>query len=52
MAIGVLMHRYSLVRAQAQERLQGLARIDSRSLEQQARIVLEAVELLAAPPAR
>jgi response regulator NasT len=52
MAIGVLMHRYSLVRAQAQERLQGLARIDSRSLEQQARIVLAAVELLAAPPAR
>jgi two-component system, response regulator PdtaR len=51
MAIGVLMHRYSLVRAQALVRLQGLARIDSRSLEQQARIVLEAVEVLAAPSA-
>ena len=47
MAIGVLMHRYSLQRAQAAERLQRLAREEGRSLSDQAERLVEAVELLA-----
>ena len=47
MAVGVLMHRYSLDRAAAAERLKSLARNEGRSLEEQADRVLEAVELLA-----
>jgi response regulator NasT len=47
MAVGVLMHRYSLPRAQALERLQRLAASDGHPLVLQAERVLEAVELLA-----
>ena len=47
MAVGVLMHRYSIDRAAAAERLKSLARNEGRSLEEQADRVLEAVELLA-----
>ena len=47
LAIGVLMHRYSLSRAQARQRLQRLADDDGRSLADQALRLVEAVELLA-----
>ena len=47
MAIGVLMHRYSLQRTQAADRLQRLAREEGRSLADQAERLVEAVELLA-----
>ena len=47
MAVGVLMHRYSLQRAQALQRLQKLASDEQRSLVDQAERLLEAVELLA-----
>lgn len=46
MAIGVLMHRYSLARGPARERLQRLAETEQRSLVDQAERLLEAVELL------
>lgn len=46
MAVGVLMHRYSLSRGQALERLQRLAAAEGRPLVQQAERLLEAVELL------
>ncbi|MDB5819485.1 MAG: response regulator, partial [Rhizobacter sp.] len=46
MAIGVLMHRYSLARGQALERLQRMASSESRPIEDQARRLLEAVEML------
>ena len=48
-AVGVLMHRYSLPRAEALERLQRLATADGRTLSQQAAALLDAVELLARP---
>jgi response regulator NasT len=48
MAVGVLMHRYSLTRAQALERLQRLAAAEGKPLVQQAERLLEAVELLSA----
>lgn len=48
-AVGVLMHRYSLPRAEALERLQRLATADGRTLSQQASALLDAVELLARP---
>jgi response regulator NasT len=51
MAVGVLMHRHSLVRAQAFERLHRLAQGERRSIEAQAKLLLEAVELLALPAA-
>jgi len=51
MAVGVLMHRYSLSRAAALERLHRLAATDQRSVIDQAVRVLEAVELLASPDA-
>jgi response regulator NasT len=51
MAVGVLMHRFSLVRGAAMERLQRLADADRRSLAEQAERVLEAVESLSLPPA-
>ncbi len=47
MAVGVLMHRYSLDRVAAGERLESLAHSEGRTLEEQAERVLEAVELLA-----
>jgi response regulator NasT len=46
MAVGVLMHRYSLGRGPALERLQRLAAAEQRSLGDQAERVLQAVELL------
>ena len=49
MAVGVLMHRYSLQRAQALSRLQKLAADEQRSLADQAERLVDAVELLARP---
>jgi len=49
MAVGVLMHRYSLPRGQALQRLQKLADDEGRSLADQAERLIEAVELLARP---
>ena len=49
MAVGVLMHRYSLSRTAALERLQKLATTESRPLHVQAERLLEAVELLSKP---
>ncbi len=49
MAVGVLMHRYSLHRSAAFERLHRLAAAEQHSMAEQARRVLEAVELLASP---
>ena len=49
MAVGVLMHRYSLPRAAALERLQRLAATESRPLQVQAERLLDAVELLSKP---
>ncbi|MCV2367384.1 response regulator [Roseateles oligotrophus] len=48
-AVGVLMHRYSLSRQDALERLQKLAVVENRDLAQQARLLVEAVEMLAQP---
>jgi DNA-binding response OmpR family regulator len=49
MAVGVLMHRYSLPRAQAFERLHRLASAEKTPIEEQAERLLRAVELLAMP---
>jgi response regulator NasT len=49
MAIGVLMHRFSLTRAAAFERLHRLATAEKLSIDEQAARLLEAVERLAAP---
>ena len=49
MAVGVLMHRYSLQRGQALDRLRRLATAEQRSLLEQAGRLVEAVELLAKP---
>ncbi len=49
MAVGVLMHRYSLQRADALMRLQKLAGDEGRTLEDQAARLIDAVELLARP---
>jgi response regulator NasT len=49
MAVGVLMHRYSLPRAQAFERLHRLATAERMPIEEQAERLLRAVELLAMP---
>ncbi len=46
MAVGVLMHRYSLARGPALERLRRLAQTENRSLADQAERLLQAVELL------
>ncbi|HWH83350.1 MAG TPA: response regulator [Burkholderiaceae bacterium] len=51
MAIGVLMHRFSLARAPAFERLHRMAAAEKLTLDAQASRVLEAVERLAPPPA-
>lgn len=48
-AVGVLMHRYSLQRDEALARLEKLAAAEGKPLEEQARRLLEAVELLAQP---
>jgi two-component system, response regulator PdtaR len=50
-AVGVLMHRYSLPRAEALARLNRLAEADGRSLHAQATALIEAVELLSRPGA-
>ena len=49
LAVGVLMHRYSLQRGQALDRLRRLATTEQRSLLDQAGRLVEAVELLAKP---
>lgn len=49
LAVGVLMHRYSLPRDEALARLMGLASTDGHSLPEQARRIVDAVELLARP---
>lgn len=49
MAVGVLMHRFSLPRVQAFERLHRLARAEQRSVDDQAKRLLDAVEVLAQP---
>ena len=49
MAVGVLMHRFSIDRAAALERLRRLAADEGHSLEEQAEQLLRAVELLARP---
>ena len=49
MAVGVLMHRYSLLRGAALERLQHLAATEGRRLSDQAERLVEAVEVLAMP---
>jgi two-component system, response regulator PdtaR len=48
-AVGVLMHRYSLPRAEALARLNRLAEADGRSLHAQATALIDAVELLSRP---
>ena len=48
-AVGLLMHRYSLPRALALDRLQRLATEEGRTLVDQAERLVEAVELLAKP---
>lgn len=50
-AVGVLMHRYSLTCELALERLERTARADAQSVDAQARRLIEAVELLARPDA-
>lgn len=52
LAVGVLMHRYSLPRDEALARLMSLASADGHSLPEQARRVVDAVELLARPGQR
>ena len=49
MAVGVLMHRYSLDRVEASRRLASLAASEQRTLREQAELLLAAVEQLAAP---
>ena len=51
-AVGVLMHRYSLARGTALLRLQRLAEVEGRSLHDQSQRLLEAVELLALPASK
>lgn len=52
LAVGVLMHRYSLPRDEALARLMSLAAVDGHSLPEQARRIVDAVELLARPGQR
>jgi response regulator NasT len=51
-AVGVLMHRYSLARGTALLRLTRLAEVEGRTLHDQSLRLLEAVELLALPAAK
>jgi hypothetical protein len=51
LAVGVLMHRYSLDRIAALQRLTALAAREGLSLETQAAKLVEAAELLAKPAA-
>lgn len=52
LAVGILMHRYSLSRQEALQRLQSLCQPDGRDLDEQALRLVEAVELLALPAAQ
>jgi response regulator NasT len=52
LAVGVLMHRYSLPRDEALARLMSLAAADDHSVPEQARRIVDAVELLARPGQR
>ncbi len=52
LAVGVLMHRYSLPRDEALARLMSLAAADNHSLPEQARRIVDALELLARPGQR
>ncbi len=52
LAVGVLMHRYSLPRDEALARLMSLASADGHSLPEQARRIVDALELLARPGQR
>jgi response regulator NasT len=47
LAVGVLMHRFSLARGEALERLMRLAAAEQRTPQAQAQALLEAVEVLA-----
>jgi two-component system, response regulator PdtaR len=49
LAVGVLMHRYSLPRDEALARLMSLANDDEHSVQEQARRLVDALELLARP---
>ncbi|MFY7866128.1 response regulator [Roseateles sp.] len=49
MAVGVLMHRYSLSRQDAFDRLEKLSSAEGRTTEAQAKLLVEAVEMLAQP---
>ena len=49
LAVGVLMHRYSLPRDDALRRLTSLAAAEGHSLPEQARRIVDALELLARP---
>jgi response regulator NasT len=51
MAVGVLMHRYSLARGPALQRLQQMADAERLSLAGQAERLLDALELLSKPAA-
>ncbi len=51
MAVGVLMHRYSLAREPALERLRRMAAAERLTLDEHARRLVGAVELLAIPAA-
>ena len=51
MAVGVLMHRYSLARGPALERLRRQAETEQRPLAEHAQRLLQAVELLSNPGA-
>jgi len=51
MAAGVLMHRFSIARGAALERLAAMAAAEGRALPEQAERILAAVEELA-PPAQ
>ena len=51
MAVGLLMHRFSLTRGAALERLQRMAAGNHRAVADEAELLLEAIERLAAPSA-
>ena len=48
-AVGILMHRYSLSRLQALERLQRMAQVQGQSLAEESERLIAAVEVLALP---
>jgi CheY-like chemotaxis protein len=52
MAVGVLMHRYSLLRGDALSRLRHQAAADGHSVEAHAEALLKAIELLSMPSSR